>query len=179
MLLAQTSGTISGTVADQSGAAVPQAKVLAVNANTAERRETNASASGQYSFPFLAPGEYRIEVSAPGFATSAARAVLGVTERMAVDVVLKPAGVSEKIEVTAAAPLLQTESAALGRVVDGNAVKELPLSSRNFTQLLALSPGTSGPLNDAGALGRGTQNISSGPMRIDLMTAKFGVWNLS
>ena len=166
MLHAQTSGTISGTVTDQSGGAVPQAKVLAVKVSTAERRETNSTASGQYSFPFLAPGEYRIEVSLAGFTTSASSAVLGVTERIAVDVVLKPAGVTERVEVTASAPLLQTESAALGRVVEGVAVKELPLSSRNFTQLLALSPGTSGPLNDAGALGRGTQNISSGGARL-------------
>ena len=50
--------------------------------------------------------------------------------------------------------------------MEGSAVKELPLSTRNFTQLLALSPGTSGPLNDAGSLGRGTQNISSGGARL-------------
>ncbi len=165
-LLGQTSGTISGTIADQSGAAVANAQVVATGTRTNEKRQAVSSSSGQYSFPFLAPGEYRIEVSMAGFSTSAASAVVGVTERIAVNLVLNPAGVTEKIEVSAAAPLLQTESAALGRVVDGNAMKELPLSSRNFTQLLALSPGTSGPLNDAGALGRGTQNISSGGARL-------------
>ncbi|MBM3792755.1 MAG: TonB-dependent receptor plug [Acidobacteria bacterium] len=116
--------------------------------------------------PFLPPSEYRIEVTLAGFGQAIAKAVLGVSERIAVDVTLKPAAVSEKVEVTSAAPLLQTETTALGRVVDGAAVKELPLSSRNFTQLLALSPGTSAPLNDAGALGRGTQNISSGGARL-------------
>lgn len=165
-LLAQTSGTITGSLTDQSGASLVGAKVLAVNASSGERRESISSASGQYTFPFLAPGEYRIEASSAGFSTAVAKAILGVTERIAVDLVLQPAGVSEKIEVSAAAPLLQTENAALGRVVDGASIKELPLSSRNFTQLLALSPGTSGPLNDAGALGRGTQNISSGGARL-------------
>ncbi len=162
---AQTSGTISGTITDGSGAVVANAKVTAASA-AGERREATSSASGQYSFPFLAPGGYRIEVGLAGFATTTASTVLGVTERIAVDIVLKPASVAERIEVSAAAPLLQTETAALGRVVDSTAVKELPLSSRNFTQLLALSPGTSGPLNDAGALGRGTQNISSGGARL-------------
>lgn len=163
---AQTSGTLGGAVSDESGAAVVGAKVSASNTNTGERREAVTSAAGTYSFPFLAPGAYRIEVAMPGFATTVANAVLGVTERIAVDLVLKPASVTERVEVSATAPLLQTESAALGRVVEGNAVKELPLSSRNFTQLLALSPGTSGPLNNAGALGRGTQNISSGGARL-------------
>lgn len=162
----QTSGTISGVVKDESGALIANAKVAAVSVTTGERRETVTSSTGQYGFPFLSPGEYRIEASLAGFATSVANVQLGVTERIGVDIVLKPASVSERVEVTSAAPLLQTESAALGRVVEGTAVKELPLSSRNFTQLLALSPGTSGPLNDAGALGRGTQNISSGGARL-------------
>ncbi len=163
---AQTSGTISGMISDESGARVPGARIVAANAATGEKRETASTANGQYVLPFLPPGEYRIEVTLAGFGQAVASAVLGVTERIAVDVTLKPATVAETVEVTSAAPLLQTESAALGRVVDGSAVKELPLSSRNFTQLLALSPGTSAPLNDAGALGRGTQNISSGGARL-------------
>lgn len=163
---AQTSGTISGFLTDTSGGPVPNAKIVARSQGATETRETITSATGQYVFPFLAPGNYRIEASLAGFATSVSNAVLGVTERISVDLVLKPATVNEQIEVTSTAPLLQTESAALGRVVEGTAVKELPLSTRNFTQLLALSPGTSGPLNDAGALGRGTQNISSGGARL-------------
>lgn len=165
MAYGQTSGTIGGTVRDQSGGVVAGAKVVAMGSG-GERREAMTAETGAYLFPFLAPGEYRIEASMRGFATSVALARLGVTERIAVDVTLKPSEVVERIEVTAAAPMLQTENAALGRVVEGAAVKQLPLSSRNFTQLLALSPGTSGPLNDAGALGRGTQNISSGGARL-------------
>jgi len=163
---AQTSGTISGTIKDASGGMMPNAKVSALNVTTGEKREAVSNSTAQYTFPFLAPGEYQILVTVAGFAPASARAVLGVTERIAVDIVLQPAGVAERIEITSTAPLLQTESAALGRVVDGAAVKELPLSTRNFTQLLALSPGTSGPLNDAGSLGRGTQNISSGGARL-------------
>jgi outer membrane receptor protein involved in Fe transport len=163
---AQTSGTITGTVADGSGGLVPNAKVAARNQTNGERRDTVTNANGQYAFPSLPPGEYEIEVAQAGFAVTVRRAVLGVTERIAVDFALQPSSVKEQVEISSAAPLLQTESAALGRVVEGSALKELPLSSRNFTQLLALSPGTSGPLNDAGALGRGTQNISSGGARL-------------
>ena len=163
---AQTSGTISGTVADTSGALIPNARVAARNLTNGERRDTVSNTNGQYTFPLLPPGEYEIEVAQSGFATTVRRAVLSVTERIAVDFSLQPSSVKEQVEISSAAPLLQTESAALGRVVEGAAVKELPLSTRNFTQLLALSPGTSGPLNDAGALGRGTQNISSGGARL-------------
>jgi len=165
-LLAQTTGTITGAVTDLSGASVANAKVTAVNTSNGEHREVSSSASGQFSFPFLTPGIYRIEASQTGFSTAAASVTLAITERTAVEFILKPSSVTEKIEVTSTAPLLQTESAALGRVVDGTSIKELPLSSRNFTQLLALSPGTSGPLNNAGSLGRGTQNISSGGARL-------------
>ena len=162
----QTSGALGGEITDSSGARVPNVRVEVRNTETGERRESISSASGQYSFPFLPPGTYRVEASLAGFANSVASAVVGVTERVAVNLALKPAGVAETVEVTSAAPLLQTETSALGRVVEGSAVKELPLSTRNFSQLLALSPGTSGPLNDAGALGRGTQNISSGGARL-------------
>ena len=163
---AQTSGTISGAIKDATGGLMPSAKVSALNAATGEKRQAVSNSTGQYTFPFLPPGEYEIQVTVAGFAPTSAHAVLGVTERISVDIVLQPAGVVEKIEISSAAPLLQTASAALGRVVEGSAVKELPLSTRNFTQLLALSPGTSGPLNDAGSLGRGTQNISSGGARL-------------
>ena len=156
---AQTSGTISGTVTDASGGVIPNAKVAARNLTNGERRDTVTNANGQYAFPSVPPGEYEIEIEQAGFAVTRRKATLSITERIAVDFALQPSTVKEQIEINSAAPLLQTETAALGRVVEGNAVKELPLSSRNFTQLPALSPGTSGPLNDAGALGRGTQNI--------------------
>lgn len=163
---AQTSGTISGTVSDSTGAVIPGVRVAIRNVDTSERREATSNGAGQYSFAFLPPGSYEIEFTQAGFATVVRKATLNITERIAVDAVLQPSTVAEKIEVTEAAPLLQSETSALGRVVDGGALRDLPLSTRNFTQLLALSPGTSAPLNDAGALGRGTQNISSGGARL-------------
>ena len=164
-LYSQTSGTITGTVTDSSRAVIARAKVAAILKSVGERRETLTNASGQYTFPFLLPGQYMVEFSTPGFATVIENATLNVTERIAVNAVLQPLGVSEKVEVAAAGPQLQTESAAVGRVVDGAAIRQLPLSTRNFTQLLSLTTGTSAALNDAGALGRGTQTISSSGAR--------------
>src|SRR5258708_13798352 len=109
---AQTSGTISGTIKDASGGLMPNAKVSALNTTTGEKREAVSNSTGQYTFPFLPPGEYQIQVTVAGFATASARAVLGVTERIAVDIVLQPAGVSEKGEIPSAAPLRQTHTAA-------------------------------------------------------------------
>jgi hypothetical protein len=162
----QTTGAITGTVKDASGAVVVGAHVTAQNKAGGDRRETKTGGAGTYAFPFLVPGEYEIEVANTGFSTVVQKATLGVTERIAIDAVLQPSGAAERIEVSdSAAPLLQTESSATGRVVEGTAIRQLPLSSRNFTQLLSLSTGTSAALNDAGALGRGTQLISSSGAR--------------
>ena len=165
LLDAQTSGTITGTVSDSTGAVMPGVKVSVKLSGVEERREAVTGGTGQYAFPFLAPGEYQVEFQSVGFATTMQRVRLSVTERIAVDAVLQPSTVVDRIEVAAAGPLLQTESAALGRVVEGEALRQLPLSTRNFTQLLSLSPGTSSALTDAGALGRGTQTISASGAR--------------
>jgi len=156
-LCGQTSGTINGTVRDASGALVPGANIDARSTTSGERRKTTSSERGAYTLPFLPPGDYQLEVSRDGFSTAVIKATLNVADVIAVDVALKVSSSAERIEVTSSVPLLQTENSALGRVVEGSTV---------FTQLLALSPGTSGPLNDAGALGRGTQNISSGGARL-------------
>ncbi len=163
--LGQTTGTITGTVTDASKAVVPNVKVMALSRTSGERRETTTNSTGQYTFPFLPPGDYELEFSLPGFTTVVEKATLSVTERIGVDAMLKPSTVSERVEVGASGPLLQTESAAQGRVVDGKALKDLPLATRNFTQLLSLTAGTSSALNNAGALGRGTQIISSAGAR--------------
>jgi hypothetical protein len=163
--LCQTTGTITGTVTDASKGIIAGVKVAAQNRTTGERRETTTNNTGEYVMAFLAPGNYELEFSSGGFATVVTKATLGVTERIAVNALMQPASVSERVEVSGAATQLQTESVVLGRVVDGSAVKDLPLATRNFTQLLTLSPGTSSALNNAGALGRGTQIVSASGAR--------------
>jgi len=162
---AQTTGTITGTVTDASKAVMAGVQVTAQGKTVDVKRQSTTNSSGEYAFPFLPPGDYEIEFRHDGFATMAEKATLNVTERIAVNVTMKPSAVAEQVEVVATAAGLQTETAALGRVVDGKAINQLPLSTRNFTQLLTLSAGTSAALNDATALGRGTQIISSGGAR--------------
>jgi outer membrane receptor protein involved in Fe transport len=162
---AQTTGTITGTVTDASKGVVAGVRVLAHGKTVDVQRESVTNPSGEYAFPFLPPGEYELEFAHEGFATIIEKATLNVTERIAVDATMKVSAVTEQVEVTDAGVPLQTETSALGRVVEGRSINQLPLSSRNFTQLLTLSPGTSGTLNDATALGRGTQIISSGGAR--------------
>jgi len=162
---AQTTGTISGVVSDKSGALVGKVTVTARNTADNESRSAVSNAAGEYSFPALKPGDYEITFKADGFATTVETATLNVTEHIAVNASLQLSSVSSSVEVTGQEPQLQTESVVQGRVIDGVSVRELPLASNNFTQLLAISPGVTGELNDATALGRGTQNINSNGAR--------------
>lgn len=163
--LAQTSGTITGTVTDTSKAVMPGVQVTAQGKTVDVKRTAATNAAGEYTIPFLPPGDYELEFKLAGFAPVMETATLGVTERIAVNAVLQLSAVSEQVVVEASGDILQTETSTNGRVVDSLAIRQLPLSSRNFTQLLTLSTGTSGALNDATALGRGTQNISSNGAR--------------
>lgn len=165
MVSAQTGGTLTGTVTDSSKAIIVGATVTATAEASGQAQTAKTNGAGLYRFPFITPGSYRVEFSMQGFGKTTGQATVAISETATLDATLAPAGVASQVSVTEEAPLLQTDSAALGRVVNEKAIQEIPLSSRNFTQLLALSPGTSAPLNDAGALGRGTQTISASGAR--------------
>ena len=156
-VLAQTNGTITGTVTDASKAVIAGVQVTASGKTQDVQRTVTTNGAGEYALPFLPPGDYEIAFKRGGFGTVVEKVTLNVTERIAVNATLQPSAVSQQVEVTAAGDVLQTESAARGRVVSSLAVQQLPLASRNFTQLLTLSPGTTSALTDATALGRGTQ----------------------
>lgn len=162
---AQTTGVISGVVTDKGGALIAGVKVAARNVSSGEIRVATTNQAGAYSFPALAPGDYALTFDMRGFATVVETATLNITEHIAINAVLPVSSVVSTVQVTSAEPLLQTESVTEGRVIDGVSTRELPLATNNFTQLLALSPGASGVLNDATALGRGTQNIFSNGAR--------------
>lgn len=164
-LPAQTTGIISGVVTDKSGALIANVQVTARNTASGEQRITTSNAVGEYSFPALTPGDYEISFALQGLATVIETATLNVTEHIAVNTTMQISSVSTTVQVASTEPLLQTESVTQGRVIDGVSTRELPLATNNFTQLLALSPGASGVLNDATALGRGTQNINSNGAR--------------
>jgi hypothetical protein len=164
----QTTGRIAGAVKDPSGGLVAQANVRVINKSTNETWNAATDQEGTYSFFLLPPGLYRIEVAATGFKTLVLTDVVArITETTVVDVTLAIGSRVETIFVKGnSAPLLQMDGPQLGAVVDSQAVANLPLASRNFTQILTLSPGTASYLPDSTAVGRNTQAISVNGARV-------------
>ncbi|MBX5477741.1 MAG: TonB-dependent receptor [Pyrinomonas methylaliphatogenes] len=149
-------GNVSGTVTDANGAAVAGATVTLTSTALAFTRQTSTDASGAFAFQLLPPGDYRIEVAARGFKTVVITpVVVRVTETTALDVRLEPALNPETVTVSAAPPLVQRESSQIGRVIDERPIRQLPLPTRNFQQLLALSPGAYAGVANNTELGRG------------------------
>ena len=162
-VLAQTSGTgaLSGTIKDPSGAAVPGATVTAVSSATGQVRTGTTSQTGTYSFTLLQPGDYLVVIEATGFATAQIPTVtVTVTETTVLDYSLQVGTLSESMTVTAAAPLVQTTNAALGTTVVARTVTDLPLSTRNYTSLLAMSAGANAPVQNASQIGKQSASIA-------------------
>jgi hypothetical protein len=161
-VLAQgTVGAISGVVKDQSGSVVAGANVMVVNQNTGISREITANDNGFFTATPLEAGRYSVKVVIEGFkGVEVQDVVVSITQVTTVNVTLEPAAVADVVTVTAAPPLVQTESSQLGRNVDSRTLTQLPLPTRNFQQLLALSPGTSAGVSNNTELGRGDAVIS-------------------
>jgi hypothetical protein len=142
-LMAQTVSTeILGLVTDPTGAAVPVAVIKITRVATGDVRTTKTNESGNYIFPLLDIGEYEVTCSAPGFRTEVVRKVtIELQQQARLDFHLKVGERAETIEVTTAGPLLRTEDASMGSVIESKRVVELPLNGRNFSQLATLMPG--------------------------------------
>jgi Carboxypeptidase regulatory-like domain len=138
----QTSGSVVGAVTDNTGAVVSGAAVTLTNVDTGDRRTATTSQSGDYEFVNLVPGNYRVDVENTGFKHFIrSNVVVQVQGSTRVDAAMALGNVSETVEVSSQAPLLETQQATVGQVVAGRAVSELPLNGRNVFNLLALSPG--------------------------------------
>ncbi len=124
--------TISGHVFDSSGAAIPGAKIQAVNIANNESSQATTNSSGVYSIPFLRPGSYKITATADGFKTYAREnVVLQVGQIAGIDINLEVGAITETVEVTSQAALLETQTASRSGVVNNQQVAELPLNARN------------------------------------------------
>src|SRR5437899_6490819 len=157
----QTTGRIAGTVKDQNGAVIVGAEVTVVSKATGDERKVTTDTEGNYAVPLLPSGTYRVRIAANGFNTKIFDTVqVFITETTPADADLTVAGVIVDPVVVRIAPLIQRDGPQLGRVVDSRAVSELPLATRNFTQILGLSPGTAVDLPDNTTLGRNSQNFS-------------------
>lgn len=143
-LLSQSSASISGTVVDTTGAAVPEAQVVLKNAATNVEQSTITSSSGTYSLINVPPGNYLLEVKKTGFTTARATdVVLGVNQGANFNFTLSPGTVTQSVTVSGQAAAVETSTAELGTVINTRAVTDLPLNGRNFTELLELTPGVS------------------------------------
>jgi hypothetical protein len=137
-----TYGSVAGFVTDPSGAALVDAQVMLTNLGTSEQRTQSTVADGLYSFVTVIPGQYRIEIEKQGFKRMAREpVVVEVQQSIRIDVAMQVGMVSEVMTVTAATPLLQSETSSLGQVVEQRKANELPLNGRNIYNLAALSPG--------------------------------------
>ena len=145
-VLAQTAtAELSGNVTDSTGAAVANAKITATNPATGFSREVSTNQSGAYVFTILQPGVYNLAAEAPGFRKTLQNNVeLQVNQRAEINIQMQLGQLTETVEVTGAAPLLEAESSTLGTVVNSQLTAELPLNGRNFVQLATLSPGVNG-----------------------------------
>src|SRR2546425_13142189 len=167
---AQTSstGALTGITTDPSRAVIPGVEETMTNEATREVRTAVSNENGNYSFGLLTPGSYRLEAALPGFKTAVRSGIrISVTETTRLDVQLEVGAVAETVTVEAAPEMVQRESSALGRVLGQQAVVSLPLVSRNFTQILALSPGITTDVTNAGEIGRGSGGISIGKTTVN------------
>src|SRR3984957_13827504 len=142
-------GSITGTVTDPSGAVVSGAKVTLTNEGTGTSLSTTTGADGVYEFSPVRIGTYKLDLSAGGFKKEIqTHVVVDVSARVPANFKLQPGAVSETVEVTSAAPVLQSQDASVGQVIDQRSVNDLPLNGRNFTFLAQLAAGVNTPQAD-------------------------------
>src|SRR5260370_11678137 len=138
-----STAAITGQVTDVSGAAIPSAAVSAKDLDRGTTWPTHSNDAGYYNLPRLPIGNYEVRVEAKGFQTAIQRSVQLVLDQVAkIDFQLQVGQVTQTLEVTTAAPLLQTENAQLSTVMQGAAIQSLPLETRNYNQLALLMPGS-------------------------------------
>ena len=155
---AQTGGTgaISGAITDPSAALVVGAEIKVTDVTTGYTRTTQSNRHGLYLVSLLPPGQYMVEVTKQGFraATSLDVQVI-VTQTTVLNIRLETGTVTQTVTVAASSVQLETESSTLGHVTDSAMIENLPLVTRNYTQIIGLNPGVAQAVNNAGVLGRG------------------------
>src|SRR5262245_38994519 len=154
-LYAQTStATIVGTVTDQSGARIPGAEILVRNTGTGITQNTISDEQGRYRVPNLNIGVYEVEASIVGFQKVVRRGItLTVGSEPVIDFSLPVGQAQETVTVDAQVSLVETQSTAVGSLVEGAQMRDLPLNGRNYTSLLQLAPGVTQIVQGAAAAG--------------------------
>src|SRR5215831_10748519 len=162
-------GAISGNVADTSGGSVAGAEVQIIDKRTETVvRKLPAGADGSFVVPLLPPGTYSVVVNKSGFSEAKSDGIeVRVTETTKVTITLMPGAVSEKVEISAEVTTVDTTSATTGQSLGTETVRELPLATQNYQQLLTLSSGAQSELNATAQLGRGSVKLFVNGQRED------------
>jgi hypothetical protein len=174
-------GNINGQVLDQASRAIPGAEIVAVNDVTGVKYATKASSEGIYVLPNLPPGPYRLQVSNLGFKTMIKPdIVLNVQDALSINFTLPIGAVMETITVEGGAPLVNTQSASVGTVIDRQFVANLPLNGRSFNILLQLTPGvvlaqSPNSVTSPGQFSVAGQRTDANNFTVDGVSANFGV----
>jgi hypothetical protein len=159
---AQFSGTISGIVADPSGAIVPGASLTLLNTSTNEQRVATSSAAGVYQFVSLAPGSYELTTTMKGFSSSKTALKLETNQTLNVPVNLAVGSSTETIEVSTQSPLLDSADTRLQETLPTETLSALPLAGRSMISLVTLAPGVTGTgVTSNGSPGSGRDNFST------------------
>lgn len=175
-------GTVSGLVTDPTGGTIAGAEVLVVNDATRVQFAAKSNTEGIYVVPNLPPGNYRIQVSKEGFKTIIKPDIIvNVQDALAINFALPLGAVSEIVTIQGGAPLVNTESASVGTVIDRQFVGNLPLNGQSFNTLLQLTPGVviaQQPLGGQSSMGQFSiagQRTDSNNFTVDGVSGNFGV----
>ncbi len=153
----ETTGTITGTVKDTSGAVIPGVSVTARNTATNLSTTVVSDQTGVYTIPLLPPGTYEIAAELAGFKKFVRPGIeLHVNDRLKVDVPLEAGNLAETVEVTAESPVVKTESSDISTLINNTQVLEMPLNGRNIVQLVAMQPGVSSTIGSQLFVGLGS-----------------------
>jgi len=154
-------GALTGTVSDPSGGVIAGASVELTSKATSQSRTTTTDSTGAYKFSLLQPGDYSMKVSAAGFKTAQVDSVtVSVAETPVLNQKLEVGAQTERVTVESTAETIQTQNATNGGVVGSQEITELPLVSRNYTQVVNLSPGVVSNVSSAAAVGNGTEDVA-------------------
>jgi hypothetical protein len=163
---ASVTGSISGTVKDNTDAVMPSVTVVATNQDTGVKHTTQSNAEGVYSFLALPAGTYRVDVQQSGFKDfRKIDIVLNANAALRLDIPLQVGEVTDTVEVTADRVHIETTSTQLGDVIDGKTMTTQPLNGRSYIDLLGLQPGVV-PVNSTNASGGVSGNLAAGNVSV-------------
>lgn len=167
--LAAQTAQVTGKITDSSGASIPGASIQVTNQRTGITRSSTSNTDGYYSIQLLPPSSYSVKVQSAGMKTSTREVLLTVDQAARLDFAMEVGDLAESVTITGGAPLVETEGATLGKVVENRRISDLPLNGRNALALMMLTPGVrsvAGP-TQSGFSDRGTNlsntSINGGP----------------